>query len=220
MIEQHVQPAEQQCDAPPRLPLVVLQPGVLDPLLADALAQYHRAWDAAQNGERYLPRCWALLVGRMSGGLLQVESLRWAENVRESDAVVLEEFSEVIVPCFGAGYSNGRRGYWCDPAQLRKIMGEAEAEGLDVLGSVHMHADMHRFWPEHAQGLVLSECPTAMDEYLFRNGGWPLNMICHLETYDEQVTATLGAWSPAPFEDREGSCTRLEICRGLGSRRR
>ncbi|MDQ2837739.1 MAG: hypothetical protein M3Y42_13055 [Actinomycetota bacterium] len=199
-------------------PLVLLRDGVLDELVADAVAQYRRAWQVRNSGERYLPRCWALLIGEYGDRTLRVTGLRWANNVRESDQSVLAEFAEVIVPCFGAGYTNGRRGFWCDPAELLRITREVEDQGLDVLGAVHMHADMHRFWPEHAGGLELSECPTAMDEYLFRNGGWPLNMICHLEAVGEDITVRLGAWSPGPFEDPAGTATRCEILPVVGGR--
>ncbi|MEU1880502.1 hypothetical protein ABZ470_24615 [Streptosporangium sp. NPDC020072] len=198
-------------------PLVLIAPGVLDPLLDDALSQYRRACDGSRRGEPYLPRCWALLLGQMDQGALRVQALRWAGNVRESDEAVLEEFAEVIVPCFGSSYTNGRRGYWCDPAELLKIIREAEAQGLDVLGSVHMHADMHRFWPEHANGQLLSHRPTAMDEYLFRNGGWPLNMICHLESFGDDVALSVGAWAPPVFEDENGRATAMEVRLSLGS---
>ncbi|MBC3840151.1 hypothetical protein GXW82_08020 [Streptacidiphilus sp. 4-A2] len=177
---------------------VFMTRNVLDPFFEDAARQYRRAWAGSSTGERYLPRCWALLVGDWAPDSMRVTELRWAGNVRESDAVVLEEFSDVIVPCFGTPYADGRRGYWCDPRELLEITREVESKGLSVLGSVHMHADVHRFWPEHAQGQLLSECPTAMDEYLFRNGGWPLNMIGHLESVDGQITTRLGSGRRPP----------------------
>ncbi|HTZ43078.1 MAG TPA: hypothetical protein VMB79_04390 [Jatrophihabitans sp.] len=199
-------------------PTVLLAPGVLDEVIADAVAQYRTAWQVRTSGERYLPRCWALLVGDYEANLLRVRAIRWAGNVRESDATVLEEFSEVIVPCFGSGYTNGRRGYWCDPAELLAITREVEDAGYDVLGSVHMHADMHRFWPEHAGGLELSEHPTPMDEYLFRNGGWPLNLILHLEAVGDDITMRLGAWSPPAFEDAGGRAAGCRVLPVVGER--
>jgi hypothetical protein len=197
---------------------VVFEPDVLTPVLDDAIAQYRRAWDCFRRGDRYLPRCWALLVGQAQEALIRVQGVRWARNVRETDSTVLEEFSEVIVPCFGSGYSDGRRGYWCDPADVLRISREAEAAGMDVLGSVHMHADMHRFWPEHAAGMLLSECPTPMDEYLFRNGAWPLNLICYLEGKDEdlEIAVCLGAWAPPPFGSTGAPAVRLDVRTGPG----
>jgi hypothetical protein len=198
------------------VPVVLISRETLAPLLDDAAAQYRRAWESFRRSERYLPRCWALLLGRMDDAVIRVEEMRWARNVRESDPVVLEEFGEVIVPCFGPGYADGRRGYWCDPADVLRISREAEQRGLDLLGSVHMHADMHRFWPEHAAGTVLSERPTPMDEYLFRNGAWPLNMICHLESVAEQVVVRIGAWAPPPFRDHTSGAIRMDVQLCLG----
>lgn len=200
----------------PQHSLVLIGDGVLSPLLDDGVAQYRRAWDGHERGEPYLPRCWALLLGVMDDSSLRVRQLRWASNVRETDDVVLEEFSEVIVPTFGRPYTDGRRGYWCSSAELLKISREAEAAGLDVLGSIHMHADVHRFSPGHAGGQVLSEKPTAMDEYVFRSGGWPLNMIFHLEGVGDDVALTLGAWAPAPFDDEDGRATPIDVRTSLG----
>lgn len=191
---------------------------VLDPFLADAARQYRMAWatSGGSAAEHYLPRCWALLVGEMTRNHLHVRELRWAGNVRESDPVVLTEFSEVIAPCFGSAYQDGRRGYWCDPDELLRITREVEKAGLDVLGSIHMHADIHRFWPEHAKGQQLSECPTAMDEYLFRNGGWPLNVICHLEGVGDEIVPRLGVWAPPPFEDETAPARAMPLHLTLG----
>jgi hypothetical protein len=197
--------------------VVLLPADVLAPLVNDGMAQYHRAWESSRDGARYLPRCWALLLGRFDEHAIRVDELRGAGNVRETDTLVLQEFNDVIVPCFGSAYANGRRGYWCDPNELLKISREAEEAGLEVLGSVHMHADVHRFWPEHAGAQRLSEHPTAMDEYLFRSGGWPLNMIFHLEGVGEDVSLSLGAWSPPPFDAQDAKATRLEVRLAMGT---
>jgi hypothetical protein len=191
---------------------VLLDNRVLEPFVADALRQYRKAWQTARDGaEQYLPRCWALLIGRVDGPVMRVERLHFAGNVRETDETVLTEFSEVIVPCFGTTYAHGRRGFWCDPRELLRLTRAAEAEGREVLGSVHMHADVHRFWPSHAAGQVLSEQPTAMDEYLFRNTGWPLNLICHLESSHDEIGHNFGAWAPPSFDDPEDRSKQLLI---------
>jgi hypothetical protein len=197
---------------------VFLDQGVLEPFFADAAGQYRRAWAGARGdrSQRYLPRCWALLVGQWRPQSLHVTELRWATSVRESDATALEEFSEVIVPCFGAAYTDGRRGYWCDPRELLRISREAEASGSAVLGSIHMHADVARFYPEHANGQLLSEQPTPMDEHLFRNGGWPLNLICHLEGAQGEITARLGAWAPPEFGDQTATAAPMPVHYTLG----
>jgi hypothetical protein len=195
--------------------VVLIEHDALAPVLDDAAAQYRRAWDCFRRGERYLPRCWALLIGYPEDSALRVRGIRWARNVRETSSTVLEEFSEVIVPCFGSGYADGRRGYWCDPADVLRISREAEAQDMELLGSVHMHADMHRFMPEHAAGQVLSERPTPMDEYLFRNGAWPLNLICHLEGAEDDIRVALGAWGPPPFGDQDAPAIRMEVRPGV-----
>jgi hypothetical protein len=192
----------------------------LAPFLSDALRQYRQAWEAAttvkNGGERYLPCCWALLLGQLNSKTIRVERLRFADNVRAHDAAVLVEFREVIVPSFGAAYTQKRRGFWCDSAQLLRITREAEAEGMEVLGSIHMHADVHRFWPDHARDQRLTERPTPMDEYLFRNTGWPLNIICHLESWDADIVHTVGAWAPPPFDRPEDVATQLTVRFDLG----
>ncbi|MGX1670435.1 hypothetical protein [Streptomyces sp. NPDC055400] len=207
------QEAQQSDRHAPAASGVFINPKLLEPFLKDAAAQYHRAWDSSRSAseEQYLPRCWALLVGRMTADSFHVSELQWAGNVRESDPVVLEEFADVIVPCFGSPYTNGRRGYWCDPAELLRITRDVESRGLDLLGSIHMHADVHRFWPDHAAGQKLSQHPTLMDTYLFRNGGWPLNIICHLEEIKGETTSRLGAWAPPPFDDESAPATELPV---------
>ena len=201
------------------LPDVFVSTPVLEPFLRDAAGQYRRAWAASRDpsGERYLPRCWALLVGEMGPGAFRVRELRRAGNVRESDADVVEEFTDVIAPCFGSAYTHGRRGYWCDPRELLEITREVEGRGLDVLGSIHMHADVHRFWPEASGGQHLSECPTPMDTYLFRNGGWPLNVICHLEGQEGEIVPRLGAWSAPPFGDEGAMSRRMTVHLTMGA---
>ncbi len=203
----------------PASPDVYIGTPVLQPFLLDAASQYRKAWAASRDpsGERYLPRCWALLVGEMTPDALRVRELRWAGNVRESDSDVIEEFTDVIVPCFGSAYTSGRRGYWCDPKELLRITREVESQDMDVLGSIHMHADMHRFWPEHAAGQELSECPTPMDTYLFRNGGWPLNVICHLEGHQGEIVPRFGAWAPPPYDDERAAARRLTVHLTMGA---
>ncbi|MFI6620511.1 hypothetical protein [Streptomyces sp. NPDC050528] len=195
-----------QCD-------VFISPSLLAPFFEDAARQYNMAWASARDADKepYLPRCWALLVGEIRQDALVVRELCWAKSVRETDADVVEEFTDVIAPCFGSAYKSGRRGYWCDPAELLRITREAAEQGMDVLGSIHMHADMHRFWPDHAKGQLLSECPTAMDTYLFRNGGWPLNIICHLEGLRGEIVPRLGAWAPPAFADEDAPAQEMAV---------
>ncbi len=57
----------------------------------------------------------------------------------------------------------------------------------------------------------LSEQPTAMDEYLFRNTGWPLNLICYLESRGDEIVHTFGAWAPPPLSEPELHAATLTV---------
>jgi hypothetical protein len=142
-----------------------------------------------------------LLTGRVSADAIRVDSVRFAGNVRETDETVLEEFSEVIVPDFGEAYRNGRRGFWCDSADLLAVTRQAEAEGRELLGSIHLHPDWHRIGPVRERPMRISHQPTRMDDYVFRNTGWPLNLICYLERHGNEVFHTIGGWGPAAPDD-------------------
>jgi len=66
---------------------------------------------------------------------------------------------------------------------LRAIMRQAE-NGLELLGSVHSHPDWHEIGPQHERRLRRSENPTRMDEYLFRESRWPVNVIWYVSGGD------------------------------------
>jgi hypothetical protein len=198
--------------AVPLRPTTATEPGIvlvhahaLDPFLDAALAEYDASTPECP------PRCWALVLGRFAGEAMQVKQIRFAGNVRETDDAVLEEFSEVIVPRFGAYYCNSRRGFWCESTELLRIIQEAESEGVEVLGSVHLHPDWHRIGPPHERGLQISQRPTPMDEYMFRNAGWPLNLICYVERRGKDVFHTFAAWAPAPYDRPDQTATALTI---------
>ncbi|MGY0232901.1 3-hydroxyacyl-CoA dehydrogenase family protein [Longispora urticae] len=176
---------------------VVLGAGVLEPFLAAAAEEY-----AACTPE-YPPSCFAVLVGRDTGEEYVVERVVFGRNVRDIDEVATEEYAETIVPCFGAAYANARRGFWCDAKDLLRISRDADDDGLDLLGSVHLHPDWHRIGPEGERGLAISERPTPMDGYVLGQTGWPVNLICYLDRPADQLRYTLGAWSP------EGSALTL-----------
>jgi hypothetical protein len=135
--------------------------------------------------------------------------LAHARSVRATDPQVRSEFSETIIPRFGPAYANEARGFWCDSKDLLQIIRQAEPDGLEVLGAVHFHSDWHRIGPPQEHGLHLSEYPTPMDQYMIRNTGWPVHMICYLEQRDDAVFGTLGAWEPAL--DGDGACRALSV---------
>ena len=124
---------------------------------------------------------------------MRVERVRFAANIRETDDSVLQEFDATIIPRFGACYSNGGAASGASPGSCCASPAEAEAEGLEVLGSIHLHPDWHRIGPPHERGLRVSQEPTPMDRHLFQGAGWPLNMILYLERREGGSTTL---WAP------------------------
>lgn len=196
---------------------VLLAPKLLEGFLSESIKEYEDCTPELP------PRCWAVLVGRHLGDAMRVERICFAGNIRETDEGVLDQFATLIVPCFGAAYANGRRGYWCDARELHRISREADAAGMEVLGSIHLHPDWHQIGPPHERGLDISEAPTAMDQFIFRNTGWPLNMILYLEQREGRLYHSLGAWSPPPSGDAERGCGAIAVRHGapiaVGARR-
>ncbi|MET7869437.1 hypothetical protein [Streptomyces cyaneofuscatus] len=157
------------------------------------------------------PSCFAILLGRIGGDLFDITSIEFATNVRGSDPVAMEEFFQNIEPCFGTAYRNSRRGFWCSPQDLLRIHRQAEHDGVDVLGSIHLHPDWHHIGPAAERGLKISESPTPMDRYMFDNSRYPVNMICYLESITGPASAALAAWGPPPEGDAEAPCPRITL---------
>lgn len=187
-------------------PDVLIDDGVLRPFLDAALEEYESCTPADP------PRCFALLVGERSAEVMHVRRLQFAGNIRDDDPDVEAEFIQRIVPCFGSAYANKRRGFWADGADVLRAHRAAEADGLELLGSIHLHPDWHTIGPPAERGLRISHRPTPMDTHLFGRTGWPLNLICYLERRDGVVYSSLGAWSPPGRSDR---CTELDLRRPL-----
>lgn len=157
------------------------------------------------------PSCFAILLGTLEKGIADITGIEFASNVRATDPVALEEFSDSIAPCFGRAYRNRRRGFWCSPQDLLRIYRKADLDGVDILGSIHMHPDWHRMGPPEERGLVISEDPTPMDRYMFDNTRYPVNMICYLESANQVVSATLAAWGPPADLTPDEPCPRLGV---------
>jgi hypothetical protein len=194
--------------------VVLVNADVFDPFLDHATAQYRKGRESVTAVDRPLhrPNSFGLLGGILEADAMVVKRFAFASNVRAVDAVPLEEFRENIVPQFGRQYDDGERGFWCDSRDVLKIMREFEDAGLELLGSVHMHPDWHRIGPAHERGTQsLSEKPSKMDEYLFRNAGWPLNVICYLESRKDGITHTYAAWRPPRYDDSSGMSEQLTI---------
>ncbi|WP_105975168.1 MPN domain-containing protein [Streptomyces geranii] len=194
--DEHCQPGISPGSAPPT---VLMDNQALDEFLTAAVGEYQLL-----TPEAPLP-CFALLLGTPGPGTLHVERVAFGRNARASDPAARLEFSETIVPRFGPAYENEHRGWWIDSRDLLKAAHEAEALGLELLGSIHMHPDWHRIGPPHERTLVLSERPTPMDEHTFRNTAWPINIVCYLERREDVFYHALAAWAP------DSNCTELPL---------
>lgn len=183
--------------------VALIDPDLFDEFLHDALKEYVKSLETAGGPAeaQHKPRSWGLLFGSDDGEVVRIESIRFATNVRETEDHALEEFREVIVPCFGAGYEDAGRAFWCDSAEQLRLTREAAAQGLELVGSLHLHPDWHRIGPPAERRQQITEQPTEMDEYVFRNTGWPVNMICHLESLGDDIACTIAAWTAPPYDD-------------------
>jgi hypothetical protein len=134
------------------------------------------------------------MVGGIADGEVTVERFEFGTNVRATSNLAVNEFSSNIAERFGPAYLNEHRGFWCSSSDLLRIHRDADADGLEILGSVHMHPDWHRIGPPAERGLRISEQPTPMDEYMFAMTGWPVNMICYLERRGRGFFHRYAAW--------------------------
>ncbi|WP_189191220.1 hypothetical protein [Streptomyces albiflavescens] len=167
-----------------------------------------RVYEAIKPGCPY--SCFGVLVGRMHGDSARIERVEFGRNVRATDSAARAEFAESIVPSFGTAYENPHRGWWCDSTDLLRIMRDAELDGLDILGSIHLHPDWHNI-DSLGGGPPLSEHPTRMDTYVFVNTGWPVNLICYLERRNCNMYHSWAAWTPHPADHSNPRCHALPV---------
>jgi hypothetical protein len=186
-------------------PTVLMEDQALDAFLAAAVCEYELI-----TPEAPLP-CFALLLGSVDSATYNVERVAFGRNARTSDPAARREFTDSIVPRFGSAYENETRGWWFDSRDLLKAAREAEADGLEVLGSIHMHPDWHRIGPPGERELTLSEHPTSMDQHVFGSTAWPVNLICYLERRDHVIYHALAAWAPPPPASPGTRCVELPL---------
>ena len=191
--------------ARPPLRQVIIGGLVLGQFLNAARARYASCTPATP------PSCFAVLVGTVSDSGVIVARAEYGRNVRGTDSTAVSEFSTTIAETFGAAYRNRHRGFWCDSADLLRIHNDAEADGLSILGSIHMHPDWHRIGPPGERTLRISERPTPMDEYAFAMTGWQVNMICYLERSGSRVVHTLAAWHHPGASAPRSACTAVPV---------
>jgi hypothetical protein len=182
---------------------VLLSDDVLRRFLGAAAAEY-----AFITPDEPRP-CFAVLLGAFTDDAVVVSDLAFGRNARTTDPAARAEFAATIVPRFGSAYENPVRAWWFEPGDLLRITRDADARGLDVLGSIHLHPDWHRLGPECERDRPLSDRPTPMDEYVFRGTGWPLNVVCYLERRHGRFYYSLGAW--------DGECAPLSLRAGMGN---
>ena len=184
------------------LDVVLAERGFFDGYLEDAHRQYLMGRDSVGTGSLHRPNSFGLVGGIIDGDAMVLKRFAFAGNVRAVDPIPIQEFKETIVPRFGPQYDDNERGFWCDSRDLLRVARDFEAEGLELLGSIHLHPDWHRIGPAHERGVQkLSEKPSRMDEHLFCRAGWPLNIICYLESRAGGIAHTYGAYrAPGPAD--------------------
>ncbi|MFF1447333.1 hypothetical protein ACFVYF_04055 [Streptomyces sp. NPDC058274] len=154
----------------------------------------------------YLPRASGLLFGRLGGSEIAISDLEFVQNVRDQDESVMAEFETAIAPRFGEVYRNPGRGFWSDDKGVLQAIQRQSAKGLDLLGSVHSHPNWHEIGPPHERFQELSENPTRMDEYLFRQSSWPVNLIWYIRAIGGLLEHRVAGWRPGPER-----CEMLDI---------
>ncbi|MQY03211.1 MPN domain-containing protein [Actinomadura macrotermitis] len=177
---------------------------VLRPFLTAAMRTYELCTPSTPLS------CFAVLVGEAIEDVALIRQIAPGRSVRATDPAAAAEFRSGIVPRFGMAYENEHRGFWADPQDLLRIHREAEEQGWDILGSIHMHPDWHRIGPPHERGLRLSQAPTPMDVYMFGSTGWPINMICYIERSGCGFQYAIGAWAPPPAIDAT-CCPAIDV---------
>lgn len=170
---------------------VMIVPNVLDDFL-------HRCVNEHVYAERkqHAPRQWGILAGKLGTSILVVEAVYYASNVRDVDADVITEYHDQRAPKFGGVYKDHRRGYQSDARDLLTVIHKAEAVHQEILGSIHMHADLHNTDRPDDLSPVISQSASPIDHNLFQASGWPLNMILYVERHERALHWAVTAWVP------------------------
>ncbi|MFE0102590.1 hypothetical protein [Streptomyces sp. NPDC059009] len=180
--------------------LVHFEPEPARRFLNNAAEEYQKCLDSrdAEGIPSHLPRASGLLFGQVTGAEIIISDIEFVLNIRGDDEDVMDEFETIIAPQFGEVYRNPGRGFWCDEEGVFAAIRRQAANGLELMGSIHSHPDWHEIGPPHERTQELSELPTRMDEYLFRQSCWPVNVIWYVHTRDGVVAHRVAAWRPGP----------------------
>lgn len=155
---------------------------------------------------KHAPRHWSILAGELQASSIVVGSLYSPpENVRDQDPFLIAEYDGPKASKFGGVYKDLRRGYQTHAPDLLEIIRKASSVGQDILGSVHLHADLHNLDRPDESSPIVTEMATKIDQDLFRASGWPLNLIMYLERRDSGICWTMTAWVPGS----EGSTSKM-----------
>ncbi len=184
----------------------------LDPskeFLVAAEKEHQKCLDSRdeEGSPTHLPSTAGLLFGRVVGDEISIEHIEFVPNVRDTDNRVIAEFESSIAPQFGEVFKNPGRGFWCDDRGVLQAIKRHAASGRSLMGSIHSHPNWHEIGPRHERRHELSENPTQMDEYIFRESGWPVNVIWYVRASDTGMTHRVAAWRPGADQ----YCDRLEV---------
>lgn len=173
-----------------------------------AVQQYQKCLDSrnAEGVPSHLPRASALLFGQSDGVEITISGIEFVQNVRDSDQSVMAEFEGTIAPRFGDVYRNPGRGFWCDEEGVLQAIKQQAENGLELMGSVHSHPNWHEIGPQHERYQKLSENPTRIDEYLFSQSCWPVNVIWYVHSTGGDIAHRVAGWRPGSEQ-----CARLDI---------
>jgi hypothetical protein len=176
--------------------------------IGKAVQEYQKCLNSrnADGVPSHVPRAPGLLFGQFVGSEIAISDIEFVSNVRDSDESVIAEFNETIAVQFGDVYKNPGRGFWCDEKSILQAIKRQSANGLDLMGSIHSHPNWHEIGPPRERYQTLSENPTPMDEYLFRQSCWPVNVIWYMRANTGGFAHRVAGW-------RLGSegCERLEM---------
>lgn len=173
-----------------------------------ALHEYQECLESrdADGVPHHLPRASGLLFGKSDGTEITISDVEFVPNIRDSDEGVIAEFEATIAPQFGDVYRNPGRGFWSDEKSVLQAIMRQSARGLELLGSIHSHPNWHEIGPPHERRQRLSENPTQMDEYLFKQSCWPVNVIWYVHTSCDGIAHRIAGWRPGPKQ-----CEKLDI---------
>lgn len=173
-----------------------------------AISEYQKCLDSrgADGVPSHLPRASGLLFGEFSADAITISDIEFVLNIRDSNASVMAEFEGPIAARFGDVYKNSGRGFWCDEVGVLCAIKRQSERGRELMGSVHSHPDWHDIGPRHERSQRLSENPTQMDQYLFRQSCWPVNLIWYISSGGGDMAHCVAGWRPGADH-----CDRLDV---------